>query len=207
MNWKNFLQNKSLRFEFILSIIVLITVLFFFSRFLQFIESRGGVVLPDPVLNTFNPIDLTWFTFGLIYLSVIAALISLFPKPQRLMIAIQSYTLLLIFRTIVMYLTPLEAPYTLIPLNDPLVQLFGNGEILRDDLFFSGHTATLFLLYLVAKNKILKRTFLLFTIFVGIALILQHVHYTIDVVAAPFFSYASFKIIMIIKSKLETNIG
>lgn len=104
-----------------------------------------------------------------------------------------------------MYLTPLEAPVTLIPLNDPFVQLFGNGNVLRNDLFFSGHTATLFLLYLVTSNKKIKMTFLVFTVLVGIAVILQHVHYTIDVATAPFFSYASFKIINNFKSRFRTT--
>jgi membrane-associated phospholipid phosphatase len=100
-----------------------------------------------------------------------------------------------------MYITQLEAPATLIPLYDPLVQLFGNFEILRDDLFFSGHTATMFLLFLIIENKILKRVFLLFTVLVGISVILQHVHYTIDVFAAPFFSFASFRIITAARKK------
>jgi membrane-associated phospholipid phosphatase len=199
MNWKSFLHNKSLRLEFIFSIILLTAVLHLFSKFLQFIENRNGVILSDPVLNAFNPINLTWFTFGLIYFSVITALILLSREPERLMFLIECYTLLVVFRTIAMYITQLEAPATLIPLDDPLVQLFGNIEILRNDLFFSGHTATMFLLFLIIENKILKRVFLLFTMLVGISVILQHVHYTIDVFAAPFFSFASFKIISAVR--------
>jgi membrane-associated phospholipid phosphatase len=205
MNWESFVRNKSLRLEFVFTIIFFIAVLLFFSRFLQFVEKREGIILSDPILNSFNPVDLTWLTFVLIYISVIIAIIMLLQTPQRLMFAIQCYTLLVIFRTITMFLTPLQAPITLIPLNDPFVQLFGNGEVLRNDLFFSGHTATLFLLYLISEKKILKRIFLIFTLLVGTAVILQHVHYAVDVAAAPFFSYASFKTISSIKSKFGTD--
>jgi len=100
-----------------------------------------------------------------------------------------------IFRSIAMYLTPFEAPETLLLLNDPFVQLFGKGDILTKDLFFSGHTATLFLLFLLAQNKLLKSFFLISTILVGTAVLLQHVHYAIDVFVAPFVAYGSYRII------------
>jgi len=78
-----------------------------FSQFILFIEQREGIVLNDPLLNTFNPINLTWLTFSLIYLSLIMFFVSVFKDPQKLMIGLQSYGLMVIFRTIAMYLTPL----------------------------------------------------------------------------------------------------
>ena len=145
-----------------------------FSQFLQFIEKRKGVILPDPLLNSFSPIDFTWLTFSLIYLSIIVFFISVIKEPDKILIALQAYGLMVIFRTIAMYLVPLEAPKTIILLNDPFVQLFGKGEILTKDLFFSGHTGTLFLLFLLSENKVLKAIFLISTTFVGAAVLLQH---------------------------------
>ena len=172
-----------------------------FSQFLQFVEQRDGVSLPDPLLKAFNPIDLTWLIFTLIYLSMILFLFSVRKEPNILITALQAYGLMVIFRTIAMYLTPLEAPTTLLMLDDPFVQLFGKGDILTKDLFFSGHTGTLFLLFLLTKNKILKTTFLVSTVVVGMAVLLQHVHYSIDVFVAPFITYCAFKIISILHSK------
>ena len=111
------------------------------------------------------------------------------------MIAFQAYGLMVIFRTIAMYLTPFAAPESSILLNDPFVQLFGEGKILTKDLFFSGHTGTLFLLFLLADNKKFKTVFLAATILVGLAVLLQHVHYSIDVFVAPFIAYGSYRII------------
>jgi len=48
--------------------------------------------------------------------------------------------------------------------------------------------------------------FLITTILVGLAVIFQHVHYTVDVVAAPFFSYASYKIVLGIKQYLKVAV-
>ena len=195
MDWKSFFNNKRNRTEFILTVVLLAILMLLFSQFLQFIEQREGVSLPDPLLKAFNPINLTWLTFSLIYLSIILFLFSVRKDPYKLIIALQAYGLMVIFRTIAMYLTPLEAPATLLMLDDPFVQLFGKGQILTKDLFFSGHTGTLFLLFLLTKNKILKVIFLISAVTVGIAVLLQHVHYSIDVFVAPFVAYGAFKII------------
>jgi hypothetical protein len=195
MTWQSFFSNKRNRNEFILTVVLLAILMISFSQFLQFIEKRNGVSLPDPILNAFSPLNLTWLTFTLIYLSIVLFLFSLRKDPYKIIIALQAYGLMVIFRTIAMYLVPLEAPKTILLLNDPFVQLFGKGEILTKDLFFSGHTATLFLLFLLTKNKILKVIFLVSTVTVGIAVLLQHVHYSIDVFVAPFVAYGAFGII------------
>jgi membrane-associated phospholipid phosphatase len=166
-----------------------------FSQFLQFIEGREGAVLNDPLLNLFNPIDLTWLTFAVIYLSVILFLFTILLKPFKLMLALQTYALMVIFRAVAMYLTPLNPPSGIILLDDPFVQMFGSGEIFTKDLFFSGHTATLFLLFLLTENKKLKFIFLTATLAVGACVLLQKVHYSIDVFAAFFFAFLAFRII------------
>lgn len=203
MKWKDFIAKR--KGEMVFTIVFLAIVLFILPKFLAFIEQRDGVVLPDPILKLFIPVNLTWLTFGLIYLSLVSAVIYFSTKPELLFIALQSYTLLVIFRMIVMYVTPFNAPANLILLNDPFVQIFGGGEILTKDLFFSGHTATLFLLYLITDKKYLKFIYLIFTILVGVAVLLQHVHYTVDVITAPVFAYASFCLIRVLRNKFNKS--
>ena len=203
MTWKSFLKDKKHLTEFIITAIIVTAVIIAFSHFLHFVEQREGVVLDDPILKTFNPIDLTWLTFALIYISLIIFVVTTFNKPNKLLISFQAYGLMLIFRTIAMYLTPFEAPAAIILLDDPFVQFFAKGDILTKDLFFSGHTGTLFLLFLLADNKSLKTIFLILTLMVGTAVLLQHVHYSIDVFVAPFIAYGSYKII----KKLHTGLS
>lgn len=203
VTWKSYLKNKKNLTEFVITAVVVTVVIIAFSHFLHFVEQRDGVVLNDPFLNAFNPIDLTWLTFILIYLSLIIFVITTFNKPDKLLIAFQAYGLMLIFRTIAMYLTPFKAPETILLLNDPFVQFFAKGDILTKDLFFSGHTGTLFLVFLLAENKTLKTIFLILTILVGTAVLLQHVHYSIDVFVAPFVAFGAYKIIKKIHSKIS----
>ena len=201
MKWFEVYKNKSIILELLISIVILVITLSFYTNFLNYIEARTGVILPDPILALFNPIDFTWLTFGIIYISLFVAIISLIQYPKQLTFAIQVYFVMILFRIAAMYSLPLEPPALMIALNDPLVEIAGTGKLLTKDLFFSGHTATLFLLFLVSKRKTFKYLFLICTVLVAICVLLQHVHYTIDVLAAPFFSYASYRIMLLFRNK------
>ncbi len=189
------MADRSFRRHLFGTLLVLLLTLAGLSRFLEFVESRPGITVGDPVLLHIPPIDFTWLTFGLIYLGLIVGFVTLGRTPRILLIALQSYILMVIARVAMMYSLPLEAPAGLIPLNDPFVQFFGSGQTPTKDLFFSGHTSTLFLLCLTAQSRTLKALFLICTISVGIAVILQHVHYTVDVLVAPFVSYGALRIV------------
>ena len=200
MNWKEFIKGKRNRIELLATLILLSVVLTLFTNFLNFVESRNGVVLPDPILRLYNPLDLTWLIFAFIYISLIIAIVTLIKDPKQLMFALQVYTLMIIVRMVTLYLLPLNPPAKMIILKDPFVEFFSTGQPLTKDLFFSGHTATLFILFLVSEKKILKTLFLISTIVVAISVLLQHVHYTIDVFAAFFFTYTCYKIFLNFKS-------
>ncbi len=202
-NWKEYFIVRTLLFELIITLILISTVLIYFSHFINTIEARNGVQLNDPILKLFNPVDLSDFIFGIIYLSIVIGIISLLNEPAKLIFALQVYAVMVIIRIATLYLVSLNAPENMIPLVDPIVQNIGTGQLLTKDLFFSGHTATMFLLFLVINNKKLKVIFLSCFLIIAVALLIQHVHYTIDVVAAPFFTYVAYRIIFLIKEKYQ----
>lgn len=191
--WKLYLSDKKNRSNFIFTIILLSIVLISLPPFLSFIELRDGFSFSDPILRLFRPMDLTWFTFSLIYIGLITALITLSHYPKFLLLALKVYAITGILRICGMYLLPLAPPDSMIQLNDPFVQFWGSGDILTKDLFFSGHTSTVFIFFLTAQTKIMKRIFLIATVLVAFCVIVQHVHYSIDVFAAPFFAYAALR--------------
>jgi hypothetical protein len=193
--WTDAWRERRFRLRLVLTIPALVAALAVLARFLTWNEARPGVVLPDPVLALLPPRDLTWLTFGLIYLGLAFGVARLARDPRALVLALQTYVLMVIFRMAAMWVTPLEAPPGMIPLHDPLVRLFGPGKLLTKDLFFSGHTSTLFLLALAVPGRRSKGLFLFCTAAVGIAVLVQHVHYTVDVLAAPFFAWASVRLV------------
>ena len=59
-NWKIPLSASEFRIKFIISIIFLASALFVYRKFLDFAEARQGVRISDPILNLFEPVNLTW---------------------------------------------------------------------------------------------------------------------------------------------------
>ncbi|MFX7751990.1 phosphatase PAP2-related protein, partial [Acinetobacter baumannii] len=86
-------------------------------------------------------------------------------------------------------LVPLNPPQGLIPLIDPLTNIFYGGKFISKDLFYSGHTATLFLMSLCLQKQSEKILALIASIAVAVMVLIQHVHYSIDVLAAFPFAY------------------
>jgi hypothetical protein len=199
--WKEALQDKKFRQVFVVSVLLLAFVLFFLTQFLNYVEAREGISFTDPLHVYFEAIDLTWIIFSIIYLSLIAALISLLPYPGQLLFAIQLYTLMVIVRIGAMYLLPLNPPEGMIILYDPFVEFFGTGQTLTKDLFFSGHTASILIFFLTAKLRLFRIIFLLLVLLIALLVIIQKVHYTIDVYAAVFFTLSSYLILKQIKER------
>jgi membrane-associated phospholipid phosphatase len=191
-NWKIFLGIPGNRNKFIITLSALIIILFALTRFLNYIETRDGFIPVDPVISTVPPVDLTWLIFTVIYFSLFIAVYFLLQSPPGLMAAMQCYGLMVIFRMVLMYFVPLDPPPGMIPLADPFVEIFGTGKLLTKDLFFSGHTATLLILYYTAESKKLKFVFLLSTILVAVSVVLQHVHYSVDILGAVFFTWLAY---------------
>ena len=102
----------------------------------------------------------------------------------------------MLVRTAFLHLTPLAAPSTIIPLEDPLQPYFvfnlpGKGKKpLENDLMFSGHTSTCLSAALAYRHPWLRRGALALTALLGCMVTLQHVHYAVDVLVAPFVVFA-----------------
>ena len=192
--WQFFAKNKSFRIQFIVTLIFLGLILYSLQSFLSYVETRHGALIPDPILNLFSPVDVTWITFFIIYFSLLAAVIYFISKPKLLLTAMTAYAVMVFFRIVAMYILPLEPPAKMIALADPFVEFFGQSQTLTRDLFFSGHTAIMFLFFLITKNKTLKYTFFAGTISIAVLVLIQHVHYSVDVFVAFFVSYCSYLI-------------
>ena len=189
------LRDPSVLTRFVLSLVILLFTLNRISQFLDRVELRPGVVLADPILAMIPPRDLTWLSFGLIYGGLVLAVVHLFRHPDRLILGMQGYSIMMLFRATAMFLLPLDPPPGIIVLKDPFVEFFGSsGQPLTRDLFFSGHTSTMFLFFLASADSWVKKLFLVATVGIGACVLIQHVHYSVDVWAAPFFAYGAIRL-------------
>lgn len=195
-NWKIAFQNLQFRNRFVISLISIIFILVGFASFLAYIETRQGHVFYDPILNFIKPRDVSDFIFIATYSSALIGLIYAFKSPYRFLHLIQMYGALTALRVITLFFIPLDPPSSIIPLRDEfLKQTFYAGSENLKDLFFSGHAATLFLFFFFAQNQFLKYLFLLAAVAVSVGVVVQHVHYSYDVIAAPIFAYIAYRLI------------
>lgn len=192
--WKTELEDKNFRNLFIIAVFTTTITLVLFANYRIYNEARIGVEIPDPFLSLFPPIDLTWSTFAMIYLGLLAGIYFFIQRPQLFVHTLLTYTILVLFRMLLMYSLPLESPHDIIALRDPLVEFLGSEKPLDKDYFFSGHTATMFMLFLLSCKSKIKWIFLVGSILIGLSVIIQHTHYTVDVLVAPFVAYASYRI-------------
>ena len=193
--WTEAWRSTAFRVHAIATPIALAATLDLLGHVLPWVERRTEVVpLADPVLAALAPRDFTWLIFSLIYAGLVVGLGRLLARPRELVTGVQAYIVLLLLRMVAMYLTPLAAPAGMLPLRDPFAEFFTSTSLLTKDLFFSGHTSTMFLLFLGVPGRQAKWLFLFCTVTVGGAVLWQHVHYAVDVLAAPPFAYLAFRL-------------
>jgi hypothetical protein len=196
LNWKLAWAERSFRLQSICTLILLIPVLAFVSPFFNFIQARSGYRLNDWVLNQVPAHDMSVPVFLLIYSVVFLSIVYLSFHPLLFLKCLQAYTLLFVVRVICMFLIALEPDQALIPLIDPFVgKLFYQGSVITKDLFFSGHVSTMCLLCFTMPWRPLKYYFIVATVLVAVFVLLQHVHYAVDVAAAPLFAFLCYRVV------------
>ncbi|MCF0058616.1 sphingomyelin synthase family protein [Dyadobacter sp. CY356] len=190
--WKEAWQKKSYKTTVVSGFLILCIISCFLNHFFQAVEVREGIVVNDILLSILPSKDCSEIIFILIWSCVGLATIRFLHNPMIFLGFLWSYVALCITRIITITLVPLNAPEGLIPLRDPLSNYFYGQVFITKDLFYSGHTATLFLIYLCLEKKNDKLFVLISTGIVGLLLLIQHVHYSMDVLAAPFFAYFNY---------------
>lgn len=133
---------------------------------------------------------LLWVFFGIICIK----------NPRIIPFSFNSVALFTLIRSFFISLTHIGPSPAQIPIDVKynLLEKFTPGG----DLFFSGHTGLPFLLALIFwDNFKLRIIFLSASLFFGAVVLLGHLHYSIDVVAAFFITYTIFHIAEILFKK------
>ena len=211
--WSNFLSQKRNLNETVFTFFVFGIISLVFSYFLIWVETRVPYLgeFIDP-LFFWDPIDFSIPTFILTYGIIMCYIFFHLKSPLKVIHFIQMITFIVLCRIISLTLIQFDAPQivwstveaanidgqTMIQLTDPILNniIYHKNEFLNSnpiythhDLFFSGHTAKCLLASLLYENKKIKILFIILTCIMAIFLILQHVHYSIDVFFAPIVTF------------------
>jgi hypothetical protein len=191
--WKETWSSPVKRLQ-LTAIMVLIPVFsLFLPYFFAFIEKRNGVVLNDWVLAHIVPHNVSVAIFIIIWSMILLALYRAIHKPSIFITYCLTLAMVTVARVLCISLVPLSPPVGLIPLSDPLSGAFYGEASVTKDLFFSGHTATLTLIFLCLEKPTDKILGFLATGTVAYLLLVQHIHYTVDVITAPVVVYILYR--------------
>ena len=193
----DFWKNKSIRLNLILSLFFLIAsiVITYFAS--SYTDTYTGHVVPDLLLDHL-PVVKVGFVFFQGAAAVMLFLIGLlFFEPKYIPFTFEATAVFFFVRSVFMVMTHLSAPsieyYSYITREHHVTDtLFTVSS--GNDLFFSGHAGFPLLLALIFWEKPRVRYFFIACSSVGsAAVILGHLHYSIDVFSAYFIAFGIFE--------------
>jgi len=191
ISWSVAWQEPRFRNKTFVALILVAIILLLLPTFFAFIEKREGMVLQDFVLDAIPAKDVSIPTFVVIWSVVLLVFYRIYQNPRLFLVVAYGFILMCIARVLTISLIPLNPPPGLIALKDPIANIAYGGKyiFITKDLFYSGHTGNMFLFFLCLQAKWDKIIALAASFMVGILVMVQHIHYTIDVLAAFIFTY------------------
>jgi hypothetical protein len=194
-NWKQTWSSSLQRAQLLIGSLLMILISFMLPSFFNLIQKRTGPLLNDWVLSAIPPHNVSWAIFTVIWGIGFYSLWRGIEKPTIYITYLWTFIFITILRVLAISLVPLNPPTGLIVLTDPLTAVFYGRSTITKDLFFSGHTSILFLAFLCLERKWDRILALAGTIIVACLLLVQHVHYTVDIIAAPIIIYPVYKLV------------
>lgn len=196
LNWTAAWQDSRFRWQLILALAVFAIFPWKADDYFQWIQQREGIVMQDIVLTYIPARNVSIPIFAIIYVSVVYLILRIVRQPKHFLWFAWAFNIETLLRFACIYGVALNPPAGLVDLHDPIAELFIYGENLAitKDLFFSGHTATMVFVCYFLPNRMERKIALLLTAILVMLLLVQHVHYSLDILAAPVATWIAIKI-------------
>ncbi len=193
-NFKPYLKNKRFLLLAGLSLAFLAASLVVNLYAGQYADSRESNAVTDLILSNIRVYDVDIiFVYGILALIFLILFLSL-AKLNCLPFIASSIALFVLIRSGFIILTHI-APFPTHVIVDPTGLFSGlfNKFSFTSDLFFSGHTGLPYLMALVFwQDKFWRYFFIALAAFFGVVVLMGHLHYSIDVLAAFFITYSIY---------------
>ncbi len=187
------LKDKTLLVPLCGSLVLLAFALWINYQAAEYAFQQASNPVTDLILSNTRVYDVDLvFVFGSVAFWT-GVIIMLLTDLRLVPFTLKSISLFIVIRAFFISLTHI-APFPE-RLPPPSTNFILNKLTFGSDLFFSGHTGLPFLLALIYwNNKTLRHIFLAGSATFGASAILGHYHYSIDVFAAYFITYAIFRL-------------
>lgn len=159
----------------------------------QYATQKASNAVTDVVLSNVRVFDVDMvFIYGPVIFWTLIGLVCLY-DPKRTPFIIKSVAIFVVIRSVFITLTHIGPFPTQAYVETGVLERFVSGP--GGDLFFSSHTGLPFLMAMVFwHNKKIRFLCLATSLLFGVVVLLGHLHYTIDVLAAFFITFTIYHI-------------
>ena len=192
--WKEAINSRPNRLRLVGGSFIIAIIIILLPQFFKTIEQRQGVVLHDWLLARIPAHNVSIAIFIVIWGMGLLILYRAIYKPTIYIMYVWTLIFVCLVRMLSISIVALNPPIGLIPLADPLTGVFYGQKMITKDLFFSGHISTVTLIFLCLEKKSDKIIGFIAIIILAALLLVQHIHYTIDIMAAPIITYAMYRL-------------
>lgn len=149
----------------------------------------------DLILDNLQVVDLSFIIVECALLAIVLGTVFVLQRPRYIPFTLKALALFIIIRAFFISLTHVGIYPEHVALGYGALDGLYAYLNFQMGLFFSGHTGMpLLMAFIFWEHRHARRIFLLLSLVFAVAVLFAHVHYSIDVFAAPFMAYGIFKI-------------
>ena len=193
-NYKGFFTPEKKRSLFVGLILLALATIFQFyaSAYVNRVPSNS---VADLFLSILPVVNLNFLIVEGALFAIAMSFILILAKPEYLLFAIKAGAIFIATRAMFIAVTHIGIyPGGIGPDPTGFFDHIYTGLGLEAGFFFSGHTGLPFLMALIFwKEKFWRYFYIILSVVFGIAVLFAHVHYSMDVLAAPYMTYSIFK--------------
>lgn len=149
----------------------------------------------DLILDNIPVVDLSFIIIEVALIAIVLGTFYVLSKPRSVLFTLKAVALFIIIRALFISLTHVGIhPDNIAPGLGFFDGIYTYLNF-QTGLFFSGHTGMPFLVALIFwDNRRVRYILLALSLVFAVAVLTAHIHYSIDVFAAPFMAYGIFRI-------------
>jgi hypothetical protein len=194
MTYKTFFTKERIR-SFLVALVLLslaIVFQFYASAYSQRVSSN---FVHDLLLDNLPIINLNAIIVEGALGAIVFTILLLIAKPKYILFSLKAIAIFIATRAVFVAVTHLGIYPGQVNPGTGFFDSIYTGLGLEAGFFFSGHTGLTLLMALIFwDEKFWRHVYIIAAMIFGVSVLLAHVHYTIDVLAAPYMTYAIFKL-------------
>lgn len=192
-NYRGFFTREHVR-SLINALILLALAIIFQFYASAYIDRTPGNPAFDLFLGILPVVNLNLLIVEGALAAIAFSVVLVLAKPQYLLFTLKAAAIFIATRAMFIAVTHIGIYPGQINPDTGFFDRIYTGFGLEAGFFFSGHAGLPLLMALILWNKKFWRyAYIILSIVFGIAVLFAHIHYTMDVLAAPYMTYGIFK--------------